>query len=173
MARLSIREEFQMLRILSLLALGVLLASQPVLAKKPVEKVVAADTPEKFDATIEKIRGQMAEGQRYEFLKEKDRETVNRKLDRMREMLVEAGSVEAMQPEQKVKLFSIQEEVNGILARNADDRLVCSHDAPTGSHLPMTSCHTVRELVHNRENARHQMDVIKDQNRQGITNSRD
>lgn len=162
-----------MLRILFPLALAVLLISQPGLAKKPVEKVVAADTPEKFDATIEKIRSQMANGERYEFLQDRDREKVNRKLDRMREMLVEAGSVDSMQPEQKVKLFSMQEEVNGILARNADDRLVCSHDAPTGSHLPMTTCHTVRELTHNRENARHQMDVIRDQNRQGTTNSRD
>jgi hypothetical protein len=65
----------------------------------------------------------------------------------MEQMLIEAGSVENMDDAAKVKLFSMQEEVNGILARNADDRLVCTHVAPVGSHIPKTVCHTVRELA--------------------------
>ena len=139
-----------------LLILASLFLVSPLMAKKPVEKAVVADTPEKFEVLVEKIRSEMAPGEKYEFLQKRDREIVNRHLDRMAEMLTRAGSVDAMQPEQKAELFSDQEKVNGILARNADDRLVCSHDAPVGSHLPMTRCHTVRELAKSRENFQRQ-----------------
>jgi hypothetical protein len=156
-----------MLRAHSIWALILLLSSSPLLASKPVEKVVTADTPDKFETVVEKVRSQMAPGERYEFLKEKDRNKVNQKLDRMAGMLAKAGSVEAMPPEEQARLFSLQEEINGILARNADDRLVCSHDAPTGSHLPSTTCHTVRELKRNREDSRRWSDRLRDQNRLG------
>ena len=150
-----------------LVVIASLFLISPLMAKKPVEKAVIADTPEKFEILVEKIRSQMAPGEKYEFLKSKDREVVNRHLDRMAEMLLKAGSVEAMQPEEKAKLFSEQEEVNGILARNADDRLVCTHVAPVGSHLPVTKCHTVRELAESRENYRRQKVEFDNQGRIG------
>jgi hypothetical protein len=150
-----------------LVVIASLFLISPLMAKKPVEKAVIADTPEKFEVLVEKIRSQMAPGEKYEFLKAKDREIVNGHLDRMAEMLVKAGSVEAMQPEEKAKLFSEQEEVNGILARNADDRLVCTHVAPVGSHLPVTTCHTVRELAQSRENYRRQKVEFDNQGRIG------
>jgi hypothetical protein len=135
------------------------------MARQSAEKALAADTAEKFVLLVEEIRGQMRPGERYEFLKRKDRNKVNAKLDKMGAMLAKAGSVEAMRPEEQAELFSIQEEVNGILAENADDRLVCSHGSPTGSHIPSTNCHTVRQLKKNRENSRRQADEIRDMNR--------
>jgi hypothetical protein len=147
--------------------------SAPLAAKQPEKAIKKADTPEKFEALVAAIHQEMAPGKRYEFLKESDRATVDSILNKMSGMLTSAGSVDAMQPEMKAELMSAQEKVNGILARNADDRLVCTHEAPTGSHLPTTSCHTVRELARNRENAGKQMELIHDQNRQGSTNSRD
>ncbi|MEZ5461342.1 hypothetical protein [Dokdonella sp.] len=137
------------------LTLSLMFAS-PLSAKKAEEKAVVADTPEKFEVLVLAVREEMAPGKRYEFLDRRNRETVNHQLDLMQQMLIEAGSVSAMDQETKVKLFSMQEEVNGILARNADDRLVCTHVAPVGSHIPKTTCHTVREIAANRAEGRRQ-----------------
>ncbi len=131
-----------------------LFAASTLQAKKPEEKAVKADTPEKFAVLVEAIRHEMAPGKRYEFLNNYNRDMVNKSLDRMADMLERAGSVEAMSQEDKTRLFSIQEEVNGVLAKNAADRLVCTHVAPTGSNIPMTQCKTVRELAHRRDAAR-------------------
>ena len=133
-----------------------LIASSSLLAKAPEKKAVVADTPEKFELLVTAIQQQMAPGKRYEFLNEYNRRIVNDSLQRMGEMLKVSGSVEAMQPEQKADLFSIQEKVNGILAKNADDRLICTHSSPTGSHIPMTICHTVREIAISRATAKDQ-----------------
>ncbi|MGB0133683.1 hypothetical protein [Dokdonella sp.] len=135
-----------MRKILMFLMLSLMLAS-PLSAKKSQEEAVVADTPEKFELLVLAIRQEMAPGKRYEFLSRRNRDTVNHQLDLMQQMLVKAGSVSNMSDESRVKLFSMQEEVNGILARNAEDRLVCTHVAPVGSHIPKTICHTVRELA--------------------------
>lgn len=132
------------------LVLSLMLAA-PSYAKKAEEKTeekaVVADTPEKFEVLVAAIRQEMESGGRYEFLSTTNRDTVNKQLDLMDEMLIKAGSVSAMDHGTQVKLFSMQEDVNGILARNASDRLVCTHVAPVGSHIPKTVCHTVAELA--------------------------
>lgn len=143
-----------MSRVLLIVVAVFLFAASTLQAKKPEEKAVKADTPEKFAVLVEAIRHEMAPGKRYEFLNNYNRDMVNKSLDRMADMLERAGSVEAMSQEDKTKLFSIQEEVNGVLAKNADTRLVCTHIAPTGSNIPMTQCKTVRELANRREAAR-------------------
>jgi len=43
-----------------------------------------------------------------------------------------------------------QEEVNGILHHNDNNRLVCEHVAPVGSHLPVTTCRTYGEILGQR-----------------------
>lgn len=142
-----------------------LFACTAVQAKKPDEKAVVADTPEKFELLVAGIRQEMAPGKRYEFLDKHNRNEVNDGLDRMGALLTRAGSVEAMSQEEKTELFSIQEHVNGILAQNADDRLVCTHTPPTGSHIPMTQCKTVRELVARRAAARSKQKELGDTQR--------
>jgi hypothetical protein len=138
--------------------------SAPLAAKQSDKAIKKADTPEKFEVLVTAIRQEMAPGKRYEFLKESDRATVDAILDKMSRMLTIAGSVDAMRPEMKAELMSAQEKVNGILARNADDRLICTHVAPVGSHLPVTKCQSVREIARKRESSRHQTtDMIGEQ----------
>jgi hypothetical protein len=149
-----------MSRILMLVVAVLLLSATTLQAKKPLEKAVIADTPEKFEVLVTAIRQEMAPGKRYEFLKESERVNVDAILDKMGRMLTSAGSVDAMNPEMRADMMSEQEKVNGILARNADDRLVCTHVAPVGSHLPVTTCHTVREIARKRGNTLHQMDQM-------------
>lgn len=149
------------------LALALVLCAPNSFAAKPVEKVVTADTPEKFAAVVEKIHAQMEPGQRYEFLSPQDRKNVNAILERMAGMLATNGSVEAMSEDDRTRLFNDQEKVNGLLARNADDRLVCTFVAPVGSHLPVKKCQTAREIAENRKQFRRQADELGNMGRVG------
>ena len=151
--------EFNMFRAMSLAALTVMLATSPVLAaKKNVqENVVIADSAEKFAVLVDKIRSQMTTGQRYEFLSPADRKLVNDSLDKMGSLLDASGTVEAMPMDDRTRLFNEQERANGILAKNADDRLICTRVAPTGSHRPVTDCKTFRQLEEIRKGTETQM----------------
>ena len=67
-----------MFRAISLVALVLMLVASPLFAKqKAQENVVIADSADKFAVLVEKIRSQMATGQRYEFLSPADRKLVN------------------------------------------------------------------------------------------------
>ncbi|HOX70455.1 MAG: hypothetical protein WAS23_05105 [Dokdonella sp.] len=148
-----------MFRAITLVALALVLFASPLAAKKPEEKAVAAvsaDTAEKFAVVVERIRSQMAPGKRYEFLSTADRESVNLSFDKMSAMLTASGSVGAMPEDDRLRLFNEQEKVNGLLAKNADDRLICTHVAPVGSHLPVKQCRTAREVADSRSKARRQ-----------------
>ncbi len=141
-----------MFRAISLAAVILMLVASPLLAKqKAQENVVIADSADKFAVLVEKIRSQMATGKRYEFLSTSDRNLVNQSLDKMGAMLEASGSVEAMSMDDRTRLFNEQERANGILARNADDRLICTREAPTGSHRPVTECKTYREVEEGRK----------------------
>jgi hypothetical protein len=99
----------------------------------------------------------MAPGKRYEFLQESDRAKVNNSLDKMAALLARSGSVEAMSEDDRLRLFNEQEFVNGLLARNADDRKICTHESPVGSHLPVKRCRTAREVNEARANAQREL----------------
>lgn len=145
------------------LALIVFALCFPAFAKKPVEQVIAAepaDTPEKFEVVVAEVRSEIAPGKRYEFLRGRDLETVERTLDQMTALLVANGSIGAMNPEEVSEMITYQERVNGLLARNADDRLVCSYDKPVGSHIPKRQCYTAREIARNREDTRRAKDEL-------------
>ena len=150
-----------------LAALALLMAAVPVAAKKAEKKAVVADTAEKFELLVEAIRGEMAPGKRYEFLQKSDREKVNHALDKMAAILANSGSVDAMSEDDRIKLFNEQEFVNGLLARNADDRLVCTHVAPVGSHLPVRKCRTAREINEDRSAAQRELRNAPSQRYQG------
>jgi hypothetical protein len=136
-------------------------------AKKVENKAVVADTSEKFSLLVEAIRQEMAPGKRYEFLSGGDRDRVNKSLDRMAAMLQKSGSVDQLTFAEKTTLFNEQESVNGLLAKNADDRLVCTYVAPVGSHLPVKTCRTAREIERSRSEFRRQSDGIQNQGRIG------
>lgn len=145
----------------TLLILALVMFAAPLQAKKAVEKVVVADTAEKFEALVEKIHGQMADGERYEFMNNRDRQTVDMSFKKMSAMLTTSGTVDAMSEDEKIKLFNEQEKVNGLLARNADDRLVCTHVAPVGSHLPVKTCKTVRQIKKDQSDSNRDMNNMQ------------
>lgn len=137
-----------MIRIISCVAFALAVVAGPVAAKKDkeTEKVVLADTPDRFASSATAVRDQMEPGKRFEFLSDIDRESVNRSLDLMAAMIEENGTVSAMSDSEQVRLFNEQEKVNGLLVQNAADRLICKYERPIGSQIPRKSCVTLREL---------------------------
>lgn len=125
---------------------------------KVVEKPVAADTPEKFTLLIADLHHEMGTGGRYEFISPEQKGKVDADLSTMAAMLQKSGSVDAMKEQDKVRLFNTQEHVNGILAHNDINRLVCEHRAPLGSSIPITMCRTLGEIAHSRKTGQKSME---------------
>lgn len=124
---------------------------------KVIEKPVIADSPEAFAQQAAWIEQEMQPAGRYEFTKPADKQRVKVLLSEMSGMLQRAGSVASMDQETRVRMFNDQEEVNGLLKHNDANRLVCESHQPVGSHIPVTTCHTFRQIeaAHNPLGAGH------------------
>jgi hypothetical protein len=123
------------------------------MADEVIQKPVAADTPEKFAATVTDIHKQMETGGRYEYIKADDKAKVDVDLNTMAALLQKSGSVSAMPDADRLKLFNTQEHVNGLLAHNDENRLVCTRETHVGSNMPVTTCKTVANIELTRRNS--------------------
>ncbi|HET7064062.1 MAG TPA: hypothetical protein VFI49_07260 [Rudaea sp.] len=119
-----------------------------------IEKPVAADTPETFAQQSAWIEQEMQPDGRYEFTKPADKQRVKVLLAQMSSLLERSGSVAAMDNSTRIVLFNDQEEVNGLLKRNDANRLVCESRQPIGSHIPVTHCHTYRQVEETARNTK-------------------
>jgi hypothetical protein len=124
---------------------------------KVAEKPVLADTPDSFAQQQNWIENEMRTGGRYEYARPADKQRVKVLLDQMASLLQRAGSVAAMDHATRIDLFNEQEEVNGLLKHNDANRLVCESRAPVGSHIPITHCHTFRQIEETARNTRRGM----------------
>jgi len=122
------------------------------------EKSFNADTRDKFATIAEGIRDEMKEGGRYEYMKPDERRTIEQKLEEITTIFGKTESVAAMQQDDKIKLFNAQESINSILTKRDRDRVICKNEAPIGSHIPVTTCHTYGQEVEAHEGTRKQME---------------
>ena len=122
--------------------------------KKPVD---AADTPEKLQAVIDSIHAEMAPSKRYEFINPTERRNVDTDFAAMMTLMTNAGSVTAMKPNDRIKLFNTQEHVNGILTHSDRNRLICERRSKMGSNLPVTDCRSLADLELNRSESQRLM----------------
>lgn len=118
----------------------------PLAAKDKVEPAVNASTKEAFQTVSTWVRGQMTDDGRYPRLSARERGTVEARLDEMGRLFEARGSVEQMSGDEKLKMLNAQEEVNGILAKRDNERLICTREAPIGSNLPVKTCRTAGEI---------------------------
>ncbi len=125
------------------------------------EKTINADTKEKFVEIAANVRQEMEGGGRYQYVKPDERRTIDQKLTEMETLFDENGSVQSMKQDTKIKLFNDQEVVNSILTRRDRDRVICKNEAPLGSHIPVTTCHTYGQEIEAREGTRNQLDEWK------------
>jgi hypothetical protein len=130
-------------------AAWLLLAAVAVNAAAAADKpspAVNADTKESFATVSGWVQKEMQSGGRYEHVTDSERSTVEAKLASMSALLDKKGSVAQMNDAEKTQMFNDQEQVNAILAHRDGDRLVCQTVAPVGSHIPIKTCKTARQM---------------------------
>lgn len=132
-----------------LILLGALLLSGSVFAANaPVtDKPLVGQSLESFNTEAAKIREEMKPGGAYSHIQPGDRGRVEARLAEMEKLLSSHAGQGDLRAEDKVHLVNAQEEVNGILHHNDNNRLVCEHVAPVGSHVPVTTCRTFGEIM--------------------------
>jgi len=142
------------MRISTLIFTAMLLASPFVQATdredsagKVIDSPVVANDPATFTAQNDWIEKEMNAGGRYEFIKSGDKQRVMELLGRMTGLLAGHASLDAMDRNTRSQLLDEQEEVNGILKHSDSNRLVCESLAPTGSHIPVKTCHTYAQTA--------------------------
>ena len=123
------------------------------------ENSVKADTKEAFDQLAESVRTGMESGGKYEYVKPSEKATIEKKLDEMEKIFdAGGGSVATMKEDQKIALFNAQKTINSILTLRDRDRVICKKEAPVGSHIPVTTCHTYAQEFEAREGSKKMMD---------------
>jgi hypothetical protein len=138
-------------------ALAIAIAASGVTAKENYrEKAINADTKAKFAEVVTNVRKEL-DGGRYEYVKPDERTTIETKLAEMSAFFAENDTVAGMKQDTKIKLFNAQEVVNSILTRRDRDRVICKNEAPLGSHIPVTSCHTYGQEEDARQGTRNQL----------------
>ena len=130
-----------------LLGAALLLQAGWTCAAVEQEKPLVARTFESFQKDSARIHQQMQPGGQYEHTSEVDKQRVDARLGDMSKLLQAHSSQSEMGETDKVALLNAQEEINGILLHNDNNRLVCEHVAPVGSHRPVTTCQTYGEKM--------------------------
>ena len=126
-------------------------------ANDTAEKPLVARTFDTFKQDAARIRQQMRAGGVYEHTSATEQSRVETRLGDMYKLLEAHSAQDAMSETDKVALLNAQEEINGILQHNDNNRLVCEHVAPVGSHRPVTTCQTYGEMMVRQENAQKYM----------------
>ena len=130
-----------------LLGAALLLQAGWTCAAVEQEKPLVARTYDSFQKDSARIHQQMQPGGQYEHTTEVDKQRVDARLGDMSKLLQAHSSQAEMSETDKVALLNAQEEINGILQHNDNNRLVCEHVAPVGSHRPVTTCQTYGEKM--------------------------
>jgi len=130
-----------------------------------VEKPLVAQTLEAFNQESAHIREQMQPGGVYGYIRSGDKARVEARLDTMEKLLQAHAAQSDMPQADKIALANAQEEVNGILKHNDNNRLVCESRAPVGSHIPVTTCRTYGEIEQMRQASVKQMSDMNNQSR--------
>ena len=135
------------------LAIVAILQVEIARATKP-EAILKADNATEFSSVTASVQKEMLPGGRFEFVETSERSGLNTHLADMQALFDKHGTVAQMDMQTKVQLFNDQEAVNAILTHRDNERLVCNHDAPLGSHIPRTVCQTYGEMER-----QHRLDV--------------
>lgn len=123
-----------------------LVFSLPLAAKDKVEPAVNANTKDSFDTVSTWVRKEMGAGGRYAHVSAAERGTVEAKLTEMGGLYAITPDTAHMTAAQKLQMFNDQEQVNAILAQRDNERLICKHEMPMGSHIPVTTCDTAGNI---------------------------
>lgn len=133
------------------------------------EHPMLVKTLDGFQTDSARIRKDMEAGGKYESISAPDKARVDARLGDMLKLLQSGVAQSEMSQNDKIALANAQEEINGILSHNDNNRLICKHVAPVGSHLPVTTCQTYAEMLAQRRQTQHDLTrELKSTNNAGI-----
>lgn len=129
-----------------------MLCVRPLSAKETAEPAVNANTKDSFDAVSVWVRKEMTPTGRYSYVSAGERVTINAKFEEMGDLYSKTPDIAQMTGAQKLQMFNDQQQINAILAKRDNDRLVCKSEVPVGSHIPVKSCETAGVIEARRRN---------------------
>ncbi len=137
----------------SIMALVIaMLFAMPLSAAEKAEPAVNANTKDSFDAVSTWVRKEMTPGGRYSYVTAAERNTINAKFEEMSGLYAKTPDIAQMTDAEKTQMFNDQGEINGILGKRDNDRLVCKKEIPVGSHIPIKTCETAGAIEARRRN---------------------
>ena len=122
------------------------LVALPLSAKEKTDPAVNANTKDTFETVSTWVRQQMDVGGRYSYVTPGERSKINGKLDEMSKLFQKRSDVAQMMDAEKTAMFNSQQQVNAILAKHDNERLICKNEMPIGSHIPVKTCSTAGEI---------------------------
>lgn len=122
-----------------------------VAGQKP-EAAVNASSKDDFQTVSVWVRKEMTPGGRYSYVSDAERGAVTKELDNMARLFEQTGDVAHMSDQQKTQMFNSQEQVNSLLAKRDNERLICKNELPIGSHIPVKTCQTAGMIEARRRN---------------------
>lgn len=132
---------------------GGLLVSAPLMAKKTSELQVInpspATTAAEFSDQAQAVRAAMEDGGRFSEISSSNKKRVNELLIEIANFMVSGGFTELSVAHQ-TQMINAQEEANAILTKNDGDRLICTHERPTGTRFKQKVCRTADEIAERR-----------------------
>ena len=127
-------------------------AAQRTTAKEHYhENTIKAETKEAFEELATSVHKEMEPNGKYEYVKPDEKKKIEAALDKMDKLFQQKDTIATMTQDEKITLFNAQEIVNSILTLRDRDRVICKNEAPLGSHIPVTTCHTYGQEVEARE----------------------
>jgi hypothetical protein len=143
-------------------ALSLLCCGSTWAAQSAGHEAVAFD-PAAFEAQRSQIERDITRSERYAEIGYNGRRDVLANLAAISRLLEGVSSLEQLDYAERVEVFNLQEQVNSILTKAAEDsRVVCKRQKITGSHRTETQCHTVAQLRIAREDSQKTMrDVMR------------
>lgn len=110
-----------------------------------------------FDTTVAHVRAEMKPDGRFGKLSDSERESVEGDLKAMSALFDKTPDVASMSDVDKRALFNAQEAANATLLKRDGDRLICTKEMRSGSHFPVTSCRTARDIERQRNESQEVM----------------
>jgi hypothetical protein len=128
------------------------MASLAAVAGEKPEASVNASSKDDFQTVAVWVRKEMTPGGRYSYVTDTERSAVNKELDNMNRLFEQNADVAHMNDQQKTQMFNSQEQVNSLLGKHDNERLVCKNELPIGSHIPVKTCQTAGMIEARRRN---------------------
>ena len=134
--------------------LGGLLVSAPLMAAKKTSDIQVVDsttasTPADFAEQAQTVRAAMEQGGRFAEISSSNKKRVSELLVHIAN-LVSRGSFAELPIADQTEMINAQQEANAILTKNDGERLICTHERPTGTKFKQKVCRTAAEIAERR-----------------------